>query len=505
MLKLNNPTMAFNQSFMGRFRLSYTVVELVRIVGSVVLCLILAVGFGFVIAKGGVPVAGFIIIIPFVLIWLIACFYKPIIGLKTCFHISFFLMGIGRFVTIDAPLGLSIDGILLVILLAIIFTAPNARWGRVSSPIFYAVLVWFVFTVLEIGNPESRSIEAWFYAVRAVSLYWIQIVIIGLVLTFRRSDIDSFVNIWLTWSFLAALWGFKQQYIGLTAGEQYWLDTVGYVTHVLFGHMRSWSFYSDAGQFGAAMAHVCLFALIRALDVPQLRLKVVYGVLAGIYFWGFAVAGSRGPLFVIAAGFMFYLLLRKNVAIVVLGGTLALGAYGLLKYTKVGQGNYQVQRIRSALDPNDPSLQQRLINQRKLAVYLSTRPIGGGIGSGGEWGRRFSPGTFLAETALDSWFVKIWVDTGVVGLVLYIVILLVILAFGFRTVWRLQEPHLRSVTSGFYCGVVGILCASYGNQIVGQVPTSIVLCVSMVFVAIAPDFDQPPQVADAGLAPSSKS
>lgn len=467
--------------------------DLARAGWPVLVCIGLAIVLGFGVAKGGIIVAGLLIVLPPVLAWVMICFKKPLIGLKTYYHASFMIMGITRFVSLGIPIGMVIDGVLLITLIGVLLTTHKRQWPRIRKPVFFCVLAWFLFTILQLGNPESRSAEAWFYAVRGVSLYWLQAIIVGLVLLHRRSDLDTFITIWLGWSLLAALWAFKQQYIGLSPDEQIWLTLYGGKTHMLFGHLRSFSFYVDAGQLGAAMAHAALFCLIRTLDVPTLRERLRYAVLMGIYFWGFAVTGSRGPLFIIVAGFMVYLLLRKNILIVGVGAVLAVGAYGLLKFTSIGQGNYQVQRMRSALDPNDASLQVRLDNQKKLSSYLASRPIGGGIGSGGDWGRRFSPGSFLAETALDSWYVKIWVETGVVGLLFHIITLLIIMGAGFRTVWRLQEPRLRSVMSGLFCGLVGVVFASYGNQVFGQIPSSTVLYISMVFLAVAPELDNQPE------------
>ncbi len=465
--------------------------DLLRAGWPVLICVVLAVGIGFVVAKGGIMVAGMLIALPPALAWVMLCFNKPIIGLKTYYHASFCIMGIGRFVPLDIPFGMIIDAVLLITLIGVLLTTTKKQWPRIRTAVFYCVLAWFIFTLLQLANPETRSREAWFYAVRGVSFYWMQAVLVGLVLLHRRAELNSFVTIWLGWSLLAALWSFHQQYVGLTPPEQIWLTLYGGKTHMLFGHLRSFSFYVDAGQFGAAMAHAALFCLIRTLDSQTLRERLKYAVLMGVYFWGFALSGSRGPLFIIAAGFMIYLLLRKNVLIVGVGVVLAVGAYGVLKFTNIGQGNYQVQRMRSALDPNDASLQVRLDNQKKLSLYLASRPLGGGIGSGGDWGRRFSPGSFLAETALDSWYVKIWVETGIIGLLFHIVTLLIILGTGFRTVWRLQEPVLRSTMSGLFCGLVGVIFASYGNQVFGQIPSSMVLYISMVFLAIAPELDEP--------------
>lgn len=465
--------------------------RLLRAGWPVVVCITLAVALGIGIAQGGIVVAGLLIVLPPVVGWALLCLNKPYAGLLTYYHSSFLIMGVGRFIPLDVPYGLITDGVLLITLLGVLLTTRRSDWSRLQTPVFYGVLIWFLFTLLQLLNPETRSREAWFYAVRGVSLYWVQAVLIGLVLLHDRSHLRTFVNVWLGWSLLAALWAFKQQYVGLSPAEQVWLTLYGGKTHLLFGHLRSFSFYSDAGQFGAAMAHVALFSLIRTLDAPTLPQRLRFAGLTAVYFWGFAVSGSRGPLFIIVAGFLIYLVLRKNIVILSVGLLLAVGAYGLLKFTNVGQGNYQVQRMRSALDPNDASLQVRLDNQHKLAAYLATRPLGGGIGSGGDWGRRFSPGTFLAETALDSWYVKIWVETGVVGLTIHLLTLLTILGVGLRTVWRLREPGLRSTLSGLYCGLVGIAFASYGNQVFGQIPTSTVLYMSIVFLALAPKLDQP--------------
>ncbi len=456
-----------------------------------------AVGLGVAITKGGVPVAGALIVLPPVVAYVLLCIVRPVVGMWTYIHCSFFINGLGRLLETEAPFGLAIDGLLLMTLLGMWLSTDRADAderppGTVNVAVFYLVLAWFLYTLLELLNPETRSREAWFYAVRGVSLYWIQVVVIVLRLLNDRRQIDRFVRVWLGWSIVAALWGFKQQYIGLVHGEIMWLESGAKKTHVLFGHLRSFSFYSDAGQFGAAMAHVSLFAILKALEEPKMIRKLVYAGLAVFYFWGFAIAGSRGPLFVLAVGIIMYLFLKKNVLILTIGIVIGGGAFGLLKYTTVGQGNYQVQRIRSALDPNDPSLQVRLENQQKLGAYLKTRPLGGGIGSGGDWGRRFSPGTFLAETALDSWYVKIWVESGVVGLSVHLITLILMAIIGFIQVARLRDPTLKSTMIGLYCGFVGVAAASYGNQVFGQSPSNTILYVSIALFSTCYRFDTPP-------------
>ena len=338
-----------------------------------------AVLLGVFMSKGGLPAATLLIILPLAVFFVIICVMRPVVGMWSYIHFSFIVNGLGRFLSPDIPFGLAIDGLLLLTLIGMLLSPKRLEGPNpLNISVFYLVLGWFLFTFLTLLNPETRSREAWFYAVRGVSLYWIQVVIIVVLIMRERRMVTQFVWTWLGWSFLAALWGFKQQYFGLTHGESIWLESGAKKTHVLFGHLRSFSFYSDAGQFGAAMAHVTLFVLIRAFEAPKLGQKLFFALLALVFFWGFAVTGSRGPLFVLAVGLPMYLFLKKNIVILSLGLMIASGAFGVLKFTSVGQGNYQIQRIRSALDPNDPSLQVRLENQQKLSLYLSFTSAGGG-------------------------------------------------------------------------------------------------------------------------------
>src|SRR5665648_1298568 len=79
------------------------------------------------------------------------------------------------------------------------------------------------------------------------------------------------------------------------------------VTHMLFGKLRVFSFYTDAGQFGAAQGQAAVVFGILALNVKNLKLKLFYTLvaLAGIY--GMMVSGTRGAIAVPIMGFALYL------------------------------------------------------------------------------------------------------------------------------------------------------------------------------------------------------
>jgi hypothetical protein len=180
-------------------------------------------------------------------------------------------------------------------------------------------------------------------------------------------------------------------------------------------------------------------------------------------------------------------------------------------YTSIGSSVYQIQRFRDALQrgSDTPSMQVRLRNQERLARYMKADPvryaIGGGIGSVGSWGRRFSPGTWLAQFPPDSWYVRLWAETGTVGLGLYLGLWMLLMGYGAVLVWRVEDPQLRQALIGLHAGIMGILVASYGNQVLGQLPTGILVYASLAYLSMAPRLaDDPPspQLEQADATPS---
>lgn len=441
------------------------------------------IGTGYLISKLGTMGAVMAILAPIALTMLILVLLEPRFGLLIYVQYSF-AIGLSRFLQVDFPLGLVVDGLLFLTLLSLFLNGQRMNWSQLRNPAFALVTIWFLYTVIELLNPEAPYQPAWFFHVRPFSLHWFLVACIVLVTPITRGDVRILVNSWLFWSFLAALWGFKQQYIGLSPAEVVWLNSGNNAkTHMLFGQLRCFSFYSDAAQFGAEMAGVTLVALIRAFEEKKLHYKLVYALLALMFFWGYAISGTRSALFVLIAGFGFYLLLKRNVLKLLIGLAMAIPLLLLLMYTSVGSSNYQVQRMRSALTPmNDPSFMLRLQNQEKLATYLKDLPFGAGIGTSADMGARFSPQHWAAQIPPDSWFVEIWIETGRVGVTLYILMLVGLVGIGVYRVWQLKDPWLVKVMYAFLAEFVGIACMGYSNPVMGQFPTNSVIFISTMLI-----------------------
>lgn len=418
--------------------------------------------------------------------------YYPKLGIYLLIILGFFVTGAGRYV--PAPWGLSIDALLVLIYVALFFKgfANKIPWDKARSSLTLLATLWMGYILLQLGNPEAQSREAWFYAMRGVALYqWLAIPLL-FVLFNKQKDLNTLFIIWGILSILGTLKGIQQFQFGVDPFEQRWLDQGGAETHILFGKLRIFSFYSDAGQFGASQAHTgVVFGILALLKKANLKLKAFFILVALAGFVGLIISGTRGAIAVPAMGGIVFLILRKNIKFLIIGGLLGLAVYVFFAHTTIGQGNAEIRRMRTAFDPNEASLQVRLSNQRKLKGYLAARPFGGGVGATGNWGLRFTPHTFLANTATDSWYVMIWSDTGIVGLIYYLFMIFFILITGaYNVMFKIKDESLKVQIMALTCGMAGIMLASYGNGVFGQMPTGILMYIGMVFMFISPQLDK---------------
>jgi hypothetical protein len=422
-------------------------------------------------------------VLPFVFAFLYLLFRYPIIGLYTAISLGFVLLGIGRYVT-GLSIGLAMDGILILTLIALIFNKFYERidWTPAKKDISILALIWFGYTLFQVVNPEARSFAAWFSG-RGIGFYMLMMVPLTLLFIDSDRKLTIFFYIWGVFTLLVTLKGVMQLKFGVDHWEQAWLDEGNYKTHVLFGKLRVFSFLSDAGQFGANQAYSAVVATIVAMSQTKWKSKLFFVIVALAGFYGMIISGTRGAISIPLAGFSAFFVLRKNIPVMVSGFFLLLIVFVFFKYTTIGQGNDQIRRMRTAFDPNDASLQVRLENQRKLKTYMASRPFGGGIGHGGVKAQKYLPNAYLSQIPTDSGYVLIWVEMGIVGLLLHLFILFYVVGkSSFSIMFRIRDPNLKLKMAALTAGMFGIMVANYGNAVLYQMPTSMLIYTSMALM-----------------------
>jgi hypothetical protein len=132
--------------------------------------------------------------------------------------------------------------------------------------------------------------------------------------------------------------------------------------------------------------------------------------------------------------------------------------------------------MRTAFHPEeDASYNVRKQNQEKLAAYLKNKPMGEGLGLSGVENQKTSM-RFTTQIPTDSWYVKLWVETGAVGLTIYLAMFLIaIINAAYILMFKVNNKRVKSALSAMLCGVFGMLLSAYGNGFFGQFPTMIIV------------------------------
>jgi len=325
--------------------------------------------------------------------------------------------------------------------------------------------------------------------IRSTALYPALVIPISFLIFRSNRDLDIFLILIVGLSTLAALNGIKQLYYSPSSGEQRFLDEGGALTHVLFGQLRVFSFYSDAGQFGASQAQLGVISLVLATGPFKKWKRFILFGCALLMFYGMLISGTRGALFALIVGAFVAIILSKNMKVILIGGLIACSLLFILKFTYIGNSNYHIYRLRSAVNPDDPSLRVRLNTQIRLREYMSSRPFGGGLGVIGHNGTLYNKDKYLSTIPPDSYFVKVWAMYGIVGFTIWLAIMLYIFGKCCGLVWNTEDELLKVKLIALTSGFVGVLFCSYGNEVINSLPSSFIVYISLVFVYMGPKLE----------------
>ncbi|MGB0429046.1 MAG: O-antigen ligase family protein [Bacteroidia bacterium] len=451
----------------------------------------LGVVLGLLILKIGMLGTVAFIALPVIIVGAIIFINNPKIGIYTIVFMAFAIPGLTRYFP-GPPFGLSID-IFLVLTLLVVFLKDfkKMEFWRANNDLVYAWGAWMFFCVMMILNPLARSVEAWFYAQRGIAMYPLLMIPLVMLVFNRKKDMNRLFILIIIMEVIGSFWGMKQIFIGVSATENRWLMAGAASTHILFGKLRAFSYFTDAAQFGASQIHIAFMCFAYALGIKT-NWKRILVVLGGIIcFYGFMLSGSRGPLVIPAIAGFFFLLLSRYTALFLSGSLVGFLLFSFLKFTTIAQGNYNVARLRTALNPTeDESFLVRKRREARVKIFLADKPLGGGIGSAGSWGRRFYPGTFLADIGTDGHYTRIWMETGVVGLYVYLGVFIWIILRICMLVYRLKDPSLRFQVGAWGSSFMGLAVASYTNGLIVQVPTGPIVYCGLAFVWMSKNWDK---------------
>lgn len=396
---------------------------------------------------------------------------------------------------VSLPVPTSLPNELLQIILlaiAIIDVREKPHFERTANLMLFALIIWCGFCTLEILNDTCGlgiDIAAWYTGARLMAFQLLYIYLVFTIYISTPEILMRYLFVWAGLSLFSVYWTWKQEFIGFTDTENTLLQGGMRTTHILNGGtlIRYFSTFSDAANYGCNAAATAAAFIIFAITNKNRRYQLFFLITSIAVIWGMFQSGTRTAIFCLAAGLVTYIFLSKSVKIAV-PFTIAFGIFAfILVFTNIGSSNQQMRRMRSAFNKNDASANVRAINQEAMKKYIVDAPWGIGIGMGMgnvPANNKFSK---LAAVPPDSEYVFIWLRTGPIGITLFIITMLIMLAGAcYIILFKLKNKSLIGIGGGFCAGFVAIQLAGYGNQVLMQFPNCLIFYGGLAIVYVLP-------------------
>jgi putative inorganic carbon (HCO3(-)) transporter len=446
------------------------------IVGAGIAYLGLVFGILFLLLLAGIPVTIFIVAYPkFGMIVLVIMAYMLFVILQT---------------GIDFPVGTLMDGLQVLLLLGMLIRmkVEKASWSIFKSPITTVIFIWLGYNLLEVVNPIAVSHLAWLYTIRSVAIvsfcYFVFMYNIRSVKYMR-----VMFTLWLVLSFLGAAYGFKQEYIGFNSHELQYLNTPG-IADLLFidGHWRKFSFFSDPVAFAYNMVMPSIFCI--CIIITPIKLWQKIGLIALVLFFldSMLFSGTRGANVLLPAALLLLAVLKFSKRVLLY---ISIAAVFLAVLIVMPTSNPNILRFQTAFRPNnDDSYNLRKRNQKRIQPYIQDHMFGGGLGATGVWGQRFAPDSYLAHFPPDSGYMRVAVEDGWIGLLVFCIFMFVILRTGINNYYLIDDPELKTYCLAMTLILFAYNLANFPQEALVQFPSNIMFYLEAALVNVTLRLDR---------------
>jgi len=421
------------------------------------------------------------------ILFLFITFVYPKVGFFSAFVLPFFLFILDRWIGYDIQFGSAIQAIMAVTLVIILFkkfSRNDLSFSFLKNNVSIAFLALMLYNVFQGLNPNQTSIIGWLIVLKG-SLSLICTYIVAMYLCQDLKFIKQFIALWIFMAFISALYACHQEWFGLADFELRYIhaDQLRYNRIFNQGHYRKFSLLSDPAAFGMFMAASSIITFVVAASPIKNRLRIIL-VVAGIFMLlAMSYSGTRTAVAMIPAAILLIgLMTITNRRVLFFSACLAL-IFGFIIFGPI-YGNTTVNRIRSTFDTENASLNVRDVNKQFIQPYIWEHPfMGGGLLTTGPQGARYSPNHYLAGFPPDSGYLKTALETGITGLVLFMVFIFVGLKEGIRNYYHTRQGKLKYVYLAFVAFVFACSIALYAQSVTAQIPIAFLFYPVMGFMA----------------------
>ena len=439
----------------------------------------------------GLPIFAIICFLPLVVILIYFTFKRRMGVFWALIFINYFIQMKGF--PIVGPMSLPNEILQISLLgLAIIDSRENPHFERCGNLMLFSLIIWCSFCTLEVLNDTCGlgiNIGAWFTGARLMAFQLLYIFLVFSIYISSPEVLLKYLKIWACLTLFSALWTWKQQHIGMTASESSFLNGRGAVTHIIQGGtlIRYFSTFSDAATYGCNAAAAATAFIIFGITTKIKKDRLFFIIVALITIYNMFASGTRTAIACLFGGLALYIILSKSIKIAVpsmmAGGVLLF----ILAFTNIGQGNQQIRRMRSVFDKSDASAKTRDINQETMKKYMRDAPWGIGLGMYGEQVPANNKYNRMATIPPDSEYVFIWLRTGIIGITVFVVTVLIMLSGAcYIVLFRLKSPSLIGIGGGLCSAFFAIQLGGYANQVLLQYPNGLIFYGGLSIVYILP-------------------
>ena len=401
-----------------------------------------------------------------------------------------YAMTLGLFVMAlpSVPVGIAMDAVIATGFGGMVLRAMKTGcYEAFRVPLGGMLLVWMGYNFMQVINPEASSRMAWLYTMRPAIFYPMLFFITAHVVQSRK-DLSRFLKLIMVGLSLPLGWGLIQAANGYFPFEMSYLARADAI-HLVFiqGRWRIFGTLLSPAQFGVAMGFLASIALILAFGKFSLTKRIGLLLLAIMALSAMVLSGTRAAFIILPIALMVWVIASRNLKAWIAAGVVGVLFIGVLV---TPSHNYHIQRIQSVFEfSEDESFNVRMENRQMIYPWIAKHPLGGGLGSTGVWGMRFSPGTFLANFAPDSGLIRVAVELGWIGLLIYLMLWARLLWCGWRSYFSLSDPMLKQVLLALLCTLPAILVVEWAQDIIGKAPFNLLFWMLAALVVIAPKID----------------
>lgn len=411
------------------------------------------------------------------------------VGVVIAIIASFFVLGVKRFAG-DVQLGVLMDVLIVILFFGMFIKQIQEKdWSFADNPVSKIILVWICYNLFQAANPSAESTMAWLYTIRSASGIMVFYFMLMYAINSKKF-ITILIYLWIGLVMLAAIYGYIQEFTGLAPFEMRWVMETPERYALLYqaGKFKKFSFFSDPLVFGFTLAFTSMLCFVLAAGPVSRFRKILYIGMGIFMLYGMLFSSTRAAFILPIASLLFITVITLNKKLILLGvGVVFLVAVLL----QIPSGNPELVRFQSAFSPtDDPSYQVRVKNQEFIQPYIQTHPFGGGMGATGEWGKKFSPWSPLANFPPDSGYIRTAVEMGWVGLFLQLLMFFIVLYVGIKDYFRIKDKLLKNYALGMLTVIYCLALANFPQEAIGQYPISLLFFVAIAIVNKCRQYDE---------------